>query len=269
MSMNAEQRGDLAEKMLPEACHLAVLVHGDGGPQDVAEVLAGLSPAEKDALIVVLAGLVDPEQSVGKALGWLDFNEHGSLTVPESWSEERSVRDMVPEPAVEADDDFVDDTAVAHFVNGFPVNVNDAEFLEAVKQCVAKGMSLGDINALHGWPARQVEKWVNRLRKRYQRSGREFPSLVQADVKRFTEQEVIRIRTRSAGGASDIELALAYGTTRETIRSVCRGLSYQQYGGPIRAPRGSAVGKESREFMCGHAENSLSAKPKSAMGAAA
>lgn len=106
-ALTPEQRGDLAEQMLPHAAHLAVLVHGDGGPEDVAEVLAGLDDTQKNALIVVLAGMVDPDQPVGKALGWCDFDEHGSLTVPVSWSERRSVRDLAPEPDEDLDADFI------------------------------------------------------------------------------------------------------------------------------------------------------------------
>jgi hypothetical protein len=92
--MNARERGDLAEDMLPKACLLSVLIHGDGGPEDVAEVLAGLDETQKNALIVVLAGMVDPEQPVGKALGWVDFTENGDLAVPASWSQSGSIRDL-------------------------------------------------------------------------------------------------------------------------------------------------------------------------------
>jgi hypothetical protein len=241
--------------MLPVAAHLAVLVHGDGGPEDVREVLEGLDETQKNALIVVLAGLVDPEQRLGKALGWLDFNEHGDLTVP-SWSEQRSVRDLAPEPAEVLDEGFVDEVAVTRFIRGLPVEVTDTEFLAAVQQCVAMGMTLADINAVRAWPARTAENWVNRIRKQYQRGGREFPSLAQPRVRRFSEEEVITIRERSANGATDVELALSFGTTRETIRSVCRGQSYKKYGGPIRAPRSAKNLKASRDFMCGHSDNS-------------
>jgi transposase-like protein len=254
-TMSPEQRGDLAEQMLPTAAHLAVLVHGDGGPEDVREVLDGLDEAQKNALIVVLAGLVDPEQPVGKALGWLDFNEHGALTVP-SWSEEGSVRDLAPEPDADLDDEYVDQVAVIRFMKGFPVDVTDAEFLIAVKQCVALEMSLGDVDRLRGWPARTAEKWVNRLRKQYQRSGREFPSLARPSTRVFTEAEVVAIRERSAAGASDLEIAVSYVTTRETIRSICRGQSYARYGGPIRAARAAHPSQSSRDYMVGHGANS-------------
>jgi hypothetical protein len=257
--LTPEQRGDLAEQMLPHAAHLAVLVHGDGGPEDVAEVLAGLDETQKNALIVVLAGLVDPDQPVGKALGWLDYNEHGALTVP-SWSEQRSVRDLVPESCEELDDDFVDQVAVAKFVQGYRVDrITDAEFLEAVRQCVASGMTLPEIDRLRRWQAKTTEKWVNKLRKQYQRSGREFPSLAQPGLRSFTESDVVAIRERSADGVSDREIAMSYGVTRETIRSIVTGRRYARFGGPIRGRRETQPSKTSREYMCGHADDSLAA----------
>lgn len=259
--MSPEQRGDLAERMLPEAANLAVLVHGDGGPEDVAQILAGLDGAEKDALIVVLAGLVDPDQPVGKALGWLDHDEHGSLTVPASWSEERSVRDLVPEPDAVPDADFVDQVVVSNFVRGFRVGtVTDAEFLEAVKQCVARGLTLGDVDQLRGWSQKTTANWVNRLRKQYQRSGRDFPSLAQPGARTFTEAEVVAIRERSKDGASDREIAMSYSVNRETIRSIVRGQRYAQHGGPIRPLRSSRPSGSSREYMCGHGDQSLAAR---------
>lgn len=269
-TLTPEQRGDLAEQMLPTAANLAVLVHGDGGPEDVAEVLAGLDEHEKNALIVVLAGLVDPDQPVGKALGWLDYNEHGSLTVPASWSEQRSVRDLAPEPDVDLDDDYVDQVAVAKFVKGFRVDsLTDAEFLAAVKQCVASGLSLADVNQLRRWPAKTAENWVNRLRKQYQRSGREFPSLAQAGVRAFTEAEVLRIRERSRDGATDVELAMSFDVNRETIRAIVTGKRYAQFGGPIRAVRSAKSVKASRNHMCGHGAKSVASRNQKTMEEAA
>lgn len=261
-TMSPEQRGDLAERMLPEAANLAVLVHGDGGPEDVAQVLAGLTAAEKDALIVVLAGLVDPEQPVGRALGWLDFNEHGSLTVPTSWSEDRTVRDLAPEDDTDLDDDFVDQVAVAKFIKGFRVaELTDAEFLEAVKQCVSKGLTLADVDQLRQWPRKTTENRVNRLRKQWQRSGRTFPELKQPGLRTFTPTEVVAMRERAASGATDLELAMSYGVNRETIRSIVTGKRYASCGGPVRAARSAKSLKASREHMCGHGDQSQAAKP--------
>lgn len=263
-AMSVEQRDALAAEMLPVAAHLAVLVHGDGGPQDVAEVLAGLDDTRKNALIVVLAALVDPDQPVGKALTWTDVTRHGALPVP-SWLEQRPVREHAPEPAAEADDDYVDPVAVERFVQGLPVKVTDSEFLAAVQECVNRGISVSEVNRLHGWPPRFAENWVNRLRKQYQRSGREFPSLAQPNTRVLTEKEVLEIRTRSAKGANDLQLAVRFGTSQTTIREIVSGRRYKQYGGPIRTARSKQGLRASREFMCGHADNSLAARTKQQM----
>lgn len=268
-ALSPEQRGDLAEQMLPTAAHLAVLVHGDGGPEDIAQALAGLDETQKNALIVVLAGLVDPEQPVGKALGWLDFNEHGALTVPASWSEPRSVRDLAPDADEAVDGDYVDQVAVTRFVRGFHVDdLTDAEFLEAVKQCAARGLSCADIDVLRRWERKTTENRVNRLRKQYQRSGREFPDLgLKGRV--LTEAEVIAIRERAAGGATDLEVAMSFGVNQKTVAEICRGKRYAQYGGPIREPKKVQHLPGTRQNMCGHGDNSLAAKRKHEMGEAA
>jgi hypothetical protein len=269
-NLSPEQRGDLAEQMLPTAAHLAVLVHGDGGPEDVAQVLAGLDDTAKNALIVVLAGLVDPEQPVGKALGWLDFNEHGSLTVPASWSEPRSVRDLAPEPETDLDDDFVDQVAVAKFVKGFRVDsLTDTEFIEAVKQCTSRGLTFTDVDQLRRWPAKTTENWVNRLRKQYQRSGRTFPTLARPGARQLTEAQVVAMREKSHAGATDLELSMSFDVNRETVRSIVTGKRYAQYGGPIREVRSTKGVQASRNHMCGHGDNSLAAKRKHEMGEAA
>lgn len=267
-TLSPEQRGDLAEQMLPVAAHLAVLVHGDGGPEDVRDVLEGLDAGQKDALLVVLAGLVDPEQPVGKALGWLDFNEHGALTVP-SWSEPRSVRDLAPEAADSLDDDYVDEVAVTKFVRGFRVEVTDAEFLVAVRQCVALGMTLADVDVLRGWQKKTAENWVNRLKKRYQRSGRTFPSLAQPTLRSFTEAEVIAIREKSLEGATDVQLSMSWDVSRETIRAIVTGKRYASLGGPIRTARSARSVQASREHMCGHGDNSKASLNKSQLEEAA
>lgn len=267
-TLSVEQRGDLAETMLPVAAHLAVLVHGDGGPEDVAQVLGGMDDTAKNALIVVLAGLVDPEQPVGKALGWLDFNEHGSVVVP-SWSEKTSVRGLAPEVQVDTDDDYVDPNAVDRFIKGFRIEVTDADFLAAVQQCVAEGMALSDVDRLRKWPAKTAEKWVNRIRKRYQRAGRVFPSLAAPTARVFTEQEVIAMRERAAEGATDLEIAMSFDTFANTVGAIVRGARYRQFGGPLRKARNAAGALASRQFMCGHADNSWEGTRHHPLGTAA
>lgn len=250
--LTAEQRGDLAERMLPVAAHLAVLVHGDGGPEDVGAALAGLDDTERTALIVVLAGLVDPDQSMSTMLGWLDRNEYGALTVPH-WNDTTPLRDLVPdEPTV---DDYVDMVAVRLYLTGRRVDLTDAEFLVVLEHAAEQGLLLPDLDRRQKAPVGSNEKRVNRIRKAYQRSGRELPAVLVpgARAAEFTDAEVVELRERyAAGGVTDLELALMYGRSRAAVSALLSGVTYQSVGGPIRAPRGSRPKAASRTGFAGH-----------------
>jgi hypothetical protein len=76
-ALTPEERGALAERLLPVAARLACVVHGDGDHHDITHHTQRLDRAELVALIVVLAGLVDPEQRVSDALGYVTWDEHG------------------------------------------------------------------------------------------------------------------------------------------------------------------------------------------------
>ncbi|MGW1409429.1 hypothetical protein [Streptomyces sp. NPDC002403] len=241
-ALTAKQRGDLAEDMLPVAAHLAVLVHGDGGPEDIRDVVTGLDDAQRNALIVVLAGLVDPEQPMGRALGWLDFNEDGALTVPH-WGENRPVRDLAAVPDPDCGSEYVDPVAVQRFVEGLPVDVSDAELLVALEKCLGRGMTLRQVDQLRRVPKGTTENAVNRLRKAYTRAGRELPPVLRSGEKQagFTNAQVVEIREKyAAGGVTDLELSMQYGRPRRVITSLLSGASYRHVGGPIRVPRSVA-----------------------------
>lgn len=226
----------MAEELLPVAANLAVLVHGDGGPEDVQAVLDGLDEAQRAALIVVLAGLVDPDQPMGRALGWLDHDEAGALTVPH-WDDKQTVRDMAPAEEQPTDDVFVDPVAVQRFVEGWPVALSEAEYLKAIQECFAQEMSCAQIDAMRNLPAQTTSKKINRLRKAYARKGLPAPELHARRVNEFTEEQVIAIRQRAAGGATDMEISLAFDVTRKAITNVVSGHSYRNFGGPIRTKR--------------------------------
>lgn len=81
-TLTAVERGDLAERLIPIAATLACVVRGDGDWRDVTHILNQLDPGERDALIVILAGLVDPEQQLGQALNYLTWNERGYPAEP-------------------------------------------------------------------------------------------------------------------------------------------------------------------------------------------
>lgn len=252
--LTAAQRGDLAEDMLKVAANMAVLVHGDGGPEDVQEVLAELDDTQRTALIVVLAGLVDPEQPMAKALGWLEFDETGALAVPR-WDEERPVRDLAEAGELAEDPDYVDSEAVRRFLAGSRVSLTDAEFLVAVEHAAAQGLTLFELDR-----RQRVTRGVNgnrvyRMRRAYQRAGRDLPAALRSDGKQveFTNAQVVEIRERyAAGGVTDLELSLQYGRTRKAISTLLSGASYRNAGGPIRVPRGSKPQEVSRAGFAGH-----------------
>lgn len=238
--LTVEERGDMAERMLPVAANLVTLVHGDGGPRDVHQALARLDAAEKDALLVVLAGLVDPDQPLGSALGWLEFTEDRDLTVP-PWTEQRSVRDLAPEPAAEADD-IIDPVAVRRYVQGAGVEVSDEERLAAVRQLAAAGKSYTDIDDLRALDEGDTGKFVNRMKKRCERSGRPFPAIHgHGKPDAFTPAQVRELRERYASeDVTDLELAMSWGVTRKTMTALLSGETYRTAGGPIREKRTKA-----------------------------
>lgn len=231
------------------AANLAVLVHGEGGPEDVQEVLDGLSEEQRMALIVVLAGLVDPEQPLGKALGWLDFNEHGALTVPD-WQNAATVRGLAVDPAPERldEDTFIDEVAVQQYLRGKASRVTPRERVEAVRKAVAMGVTYLDLDALHGLRLGSTSTFISRTRKAFVARGEAFPEMPSrvGETRNFSEAEVVDIRERSSRGATDVELALAFDVASNTIGAICRGRTYTQFGGPVREPKPAKAGRAAR-----------------------
>jgi hypothetical protein len=76
-ALTATERAAQAERLLPYAAQLIALVHGDGGPRDIQQLLARLDPRDLTALLVVAAALADPDRPLADALGWVAFDEHG------------------------------------------------------------------------------------------------------------------------------------------------------------------------------------------------
>jgi hypothetical protein len=75
--VSAGRPSSTAERLLPIAAGLACIVRGDGGPREIAHVLDALDDHEREAMIVVLAGLVDPDRPVAEVLSYLTWDEHG------------------------------------------------------------------------------------------------------------------------------------------------------------------------------------------------
>ncbi|MFD9721058.1 hypothetical protein [Streptomyces sp. NPDC059076] len=239
----------MAEEMLPVAANLAVLVHGDGGPEDIQEVLDGLDEAQRAALIVVLAGLVDPDRPLGEALGWLDFDEAGGLAVP-AWGDDRSVRDLAPELELVDDDHYVDRVAVGEYLAGRSVRLNVRERLAAVVAWVGQGRFYPELDALHGLTRGATSTFVSRTRKDFARRGEPFPTLRRPGAVHLSEADVLAIRKRSAAGATDLEIGMSYGVNHRVIGNICRGQHFAGYGGPIRSGRvGRQPSDGSRAFV--------------------
>ncbi|MFF8610843.1 hypothetical protein ACF06X_33595 [Streptomyces sp. NPDC015346] len=244
-TLSAKERGDMAEALLPIAAHLVTLVHGDGGPRDVHQALARLDATQKDALLVVLAGLVDPDQPMGAALGWLDFNEHGETVVP-TWGEKTPLRDLAPDPELE--DDYVDEAAIRKYVLGVRIEVTPQERLEAVVRCVARGMTYLEIDAMHGLTKGSTSTFISRTRRAYEQRGQVFPEMIRPDAPRtLDDAKVLRIRQEyAAGGVTDMELAMRYGVARNTITRVLLGQAYGHVGGPLRTKKENKPGEQTR-----------------------
>lgn len=76
------ERADMVEGMIPTAARIVCIVHGDGGQQDVAHVVAQLEPIEINALLVLLGAMVDPDRLIADAFAWVTWDEHGQPVAP-------------------------------------------------------------------------------------------------------------------------------------------------------------------------------------------
>lgn len=96
-TLNASQRGDMVEALMPEAAGLVVDVH-EGSAEEIKTRLAGLGRHELEALAVVLAAIVDPDRTMKDALAWVTFDEHGNRIPPsQTTRSEKPVRDLAPQ----------------------------------------------------------------------------------------------------------------------------------------------------------------------------
>lgn len=82
MTLTPEERGDLANRMLPVAARLACIAHGDGDVRDVAHALGPLDRVELVAVAVALAAMVDPDARLDDLLGHVTWDEHGMPADP-------------------------------------------------------------------------------------------------------------------------------------------------------------------------------------------
>ncbi|MFH9426019.1 hypothetical protein [Streptomyces sp. NPDC017529] len=249
-----EQRADLVQdRLLPLANQLAMLVHGDGGQRDVHQLLARLSSYEKDALLVVLAGLVDVDQPNSAHLAWMTFDENGNPVRP-TVVDGRTLRELAEEAEDEPlEDDYIDEAAVQQYLAGKPVRVTDAERIAAVARAVQRGMTYLDLDAMHGLAPNNTSRFVSRARGRAAEQGTAFPvPELSSAAAMLSEEQVLEIRSRAATGAeTDQDISLSYGVSRQTISAIASGTSYRQYGGPIRPKKTAKPSAKQRVEFAG------------------
>jgi hypothetical protein len=77
-----EEGGDRVEQLVPIAARIACVVNGDGDHHDVHHHTKGLGREDLLRLIVILGAMVDPDQAVDDALGFITWDEHGRPAPP-------------------------------------------------------------------------------------------------------------------------------------------------------------------------------------------
>lgn len=273
--LSESEREDLAEALVPAAAELVCLVHGDGGRQDVQALVDRLDETQRAALLVVLAGMVDPDRPLRLAAGWADAPSGLATSVGPGDRVVRQAEAVVTSGATEGDNrtvrevgevqvavsglervsqemggEFLDEIAVIAYLSGRRVRMSDVERLEAIRIGVEQqGMQLSDFDRMHGLGTGTTATWLCRMRKRMSALGRPFPESLKGgtvSVLRgsFSEAEIIAIREAVAGGASQAAVAREFGSTRRTVARIASGEAYPEVGGPI-TPTGSGRGRKS------------------------
>lgn len=76
--VRAQARGDLAERLVPVAAELAARVR-DEDRQSLGDFLAQYTRAERDALLIVVAAMVDVDRTPAELLAHVTFDEFGQV----------------------------------------------------------------------------------------------------------------------------------------------------------------------------------------------
>lgn len=179
-AMTAEQRGDLAEAMLPEAAGLVVEVH-EGSADDIRLRLQGLTRHELEAVAVVLAGLADPDRGLKEALSWVTFDEAGDPLDRPSDSK-RTVREVAP--ARRDRSRVVDLVAVDRALSPGPkVVLCRDERRIAVERGIRRGMSYDDVADRLSMDRDAVKQAWERAKRRARSEGRWIPTAPVGEIR--------------------------------------------------------------------------------------
>lgn len=174
-TLNAEQRGDMVEALMPEAAGLVVDVH-EGSAEDIKTRLAGLSRHELEALAVVLAAVADPERPLKEALAWVTFDEHGNRIPPSQTTRtEKTVRELAP--TVRRQLAGVDVVAVnrALSAKGQGMALNRDERRMAIEVGLRRGLSYELVAKRLGMEVDAVQRSWERTKKRAREAGEPVP----------------------------------------------------------------------------------------------
>lgn len=163
MTLTAEQRGDLAEQLLPIAARLSCIVHGDGGARDAHQAIARLGQDQRDALLIVLAGLVNPDAQLDQLLSFVAWDEHGRPDWPVKV--DGTLRDL-------ADDWWDNHWSAGHQSRG--ISAHNAAIIEDTAMLAAIGCTRDEIARRVG-----VGSW-NSVSVVHSRAGVPLPDLPRA-----------------------------------------------------------------------------------------
>ncbi|MDX3672777.1 hypothetical protein [Streptomyces europaeiscabiei] len=193
MTATAEERGDLAERMLPLAAHLACIVRGEGGPEDVEDALSGLTGHEQTALIVALAGLIDPDTLLADALAYLTWDEHGQPSPPVR-RDHRTIRTLANRYRIRRKAPYVDHASVLRCLRGEPLMLSRDERTAAIEYGTRRmGLPFETIALRLDMELDAVKRSWERIKKRARNRGEKWP-----DAPRYTTDPLRRGWGRAA-----------------------------------------------------------------------
>jgi hypothetical protein len=170
--MTAEQRGDFVEILMPVAAGLAMAVREEA-PFEIRARLHELDRHELEVVAVVLAAMVDPDQPLAEALGWVDFDEHGeALGVAQK--SRRTVGSLARVRPVDRTHG-VDRVAVERVLNGERFPLNQHERTIGVDLGIRRGMSYDDVADRLGMTREAVQRSWDRSKKTARENGQYVP----------------------------------------------------------------------------------------------
>lgn len=221
------------------AARMSTLVHGDGGPEDIHQILGALDDREKDALIVVLAGLSDPDRPLAALLGWVDFDEHGR-PVDADYESQATLRQIAEALGDGHEGEFIDEIAVARCLAGRPAELSKAERIVVIQRGAARGLEWKDFDQLFGHTPGYTQQFFAREQERAARHGEVLESGVRPP-RRLTEDDVRQIRVLAVERGWPIDrLTRKWDVSVSLVRKIVSGEVHRNVGGPIR-PRGGPV----------------------------